>query len=68
MKLEVRELYRQMPGAPMPPIDDEGFYAWGEVEGSDHWAFCHAIVATIDRRIAVTAEKLARMANAATAA
>jgi hypothetical protein len=40
-------LYRTMPGAPMPPKDERG-YLWGEVEGTDHWSFCEAIVDLID--------------------
>jgi hypothetical protein len=39
-------LYRAMPGAPMPPMED-GFYMWGDVEGNDHWAFCEEIAAAI---------------------
>jgi hypothetical protein len=40
-------LYRNMPGAPMPPKDERG-YLWGEVDGNDHWAFCSEIIAAID--------------------
>lgn len=43
LKLEITmRLYRSMPGARMPPIID-GYYAWGEIDGTDEWAFCAAL-------------------------
>jgi hypothetical protein len=44
----VIHLYRNMPGAPLPPKDFGG-YMWGEVAGNDHWEFCAAIVDTVIR-------------------
>ena len=44
----IRLLYADMPGAPMP----DHYYAWGEVEGNDHWRFCPAIVDLIDEATA----------------
>lgn len=40
-------LYREMPGAPMPPKDERGLL-WGEVEGNGFWEFCEAIINDID--------------------
>lgn len=38
-------LYRNMPGAPHIPYDHgSGDLMWGDVEGTDHWSFCEAIV------------------------
>ena len=42
------DLYRTMPGAPMPQMED-GNYLWGEVGGNDHWCFCEQIVETMQR-------------------
>lgn len=44
-------LYRAMPGAPMPAIED-GVFMWGEVDGTEQWAFCEAIVDMIDAAVA----------------
>lgn len=40
---QIVSLYRRMPGAPQPPMDERG-ELWGEVEGNEHWEFCSAIV------------------------
>lgn len=45
----VRRLYAQMPGAPMPPSDRDGFKMWGDVDGTEHWAFCEQIALEIVR-------------------
>jgi hypothetical protein len=42
-----QDFYQSMPGAPPVPIDSVRGYLWGEVEGTEHWAFCE----TIARRI-----------------
>ena len=44
----IRRLYLTMPGAPMPTTAPEPYeYAWGEVEGNEHWQFCSEIVTQI---------------------
>jgi hypothetical protein len=45
--LIARRLYEQMPDARMPATDPEGFRYWGEVEGTQQWAFCEAIAREI---------------------
>lgn len=39
----VRRIYEQMPDARLPRRDDEGFYMWGDVAGTQQWAFCEQI-------------------------
>lgn len=41
------ELYKAMPGAPVPSKED-GYFMWGDVEGNEHWAFCEIIIHMID--------------------
>lgn len=41
-------LYDRMPGAPCVPTDD-GRKMLGEVEGNDHYIFCEAIAALMER-------------------
>lgn len=41
-------LYDRMPGAPRVPTDD-GWKMWGEVESNDHFIFCEAVAALIER-------------------
>jgi hypothetical protein len=40
----IRRLYRVMPGSPVPPKDEDGFYLWGEMDGNEYWEFCAVIV------------------------
>jgi hypothetical protein len=40
----VIRLYETMPGAPMPPKDEDGYLMWAHVEHNEHWQFCEAIV------------------------
>jgi hypothetical protein len=43
----ILQLYTTMPGAPTPSMEG-GYYLWGEVEDTEHWQFCAAIIAAID--------------------
>lgn len=51
-------LYEVMPGAEQPGHVDigDGFHvkAWGEVENTDHYAFCNCIATLIVKHSAVT--------------
>lgn len=48
----------------MPPIDrHDGEYLWGEVEGTDHWAFCESIIHTIDNAVGAAINNLASAHN-----
>lgn len=38
----VQRIYTEMPDAVMPPSDERG-KLWGEVEGTQQWAFCEQI-------------------------
>lgn len=40
-------LYQNMPGAPMPAMED-GYYLWGEV-ANEHWDFCEIIAEEIGK-------------------
>lgn len=53
---KIVSLYKMMPGAPMPPMDD-GYYLWGEMEGNDHWCFCEAIVDLIGNEVGALANE-----------
>lgn len=51
-------LYQEMPGAPMPPKEDDATL-WGVVGGNQHWAFCEAIIDFVEaavRQVQITPE------------
>lgn len=55
-------LYELMPGAPSPPVED-GLTCWGDVDHTDEWAFCEALVDRFDaleRRIDFLEKQLSR--------
>lgn len=41
---QIVRLYQTMPGAPPIPFDPDDGWLWGEVEGTEHWEFCAAII------------------------
>lgn len=59
---QIATLYQAMPGAQMPPQDDRG-YLWGEVDGTEHWAFCAAIVEMVHKNSSELRAKVLRTAD-----
>jgi len=46
-----KSLYRSMPGAE-PPATVDGYLMWGDVDGTEEWTFCVAIVLMVDKAVA----------------
>jgi hypothetical protein len=46
-----KSLYCSMPGAE-PPATVDGYLMWGDVDGTEEWTFCVAIVRMVDKTVA----------------
>jgi hypothetical protein len=53
-----RSIYSSMPGAEPPPTVD-GYLMWGDVDGTEEWTFCVAIVRMVDKTVADAINALA---------
>lgn len=59
---QVKALYRNMPGAQPPPTVD-GWMQWGDVDGTEEWAFCESIVRMIAEQVGAAVNALASAHN-----
>jgi hypothetical protein len=58
----VKSLYCSMPGAE-PPSYVDGEMMWGDVEGTEEWAFCESIVRMVDKAVGHAVNALASAHN-----